>query len=260
MTWTTLPRSEVGPLAAHAAGTGPRIVLLHGVGLRAEAWNGQIGALVRAGFKVIAPDMPGHGESPNLPDLRDLRSYADLAAACLDEPAVVVGHSMGAMIALDLVPRYPGRLRGVVALNAVYRRSAAAKERAAARVSALGGVTNPDSSQTLERWFGVAPSPERAACARWLNAVDPAGYKSAYAVFAREDGPPDAALRSLHVPALFMTGDAEPNSTPQMAHDMAALAPDGRAEIVAGAAHMMPMTHADAVSRSLVDFARECHS
>ena len=258
MTWTIRPRSEIGPLFAITAGQGPRVLLLHGVGLRAEAWNKQIDALVAGGFGVTAPDMPGHGATPARPDLSTLEGYADQVAACLDAPVVVIGHSMGAMIALDLGSRYPERVQGVVALNAVFRRSAAAKAAVMAHVAALDGQSLPDPTGPITRWFGDTPSAERSACDRWLRAVDPAGYKAAYSVFATEDGPPVEALEKLRIPALFVTGSLEVNSTPQMSRDMAALAPQGRATVIAGAAHMMPMTHSDAVNKILTEFMQEC--
>ena len=93
MTWTTRPRSKFGPLAAITAGEGPLVLLLHGVGLRAEAWGAQIDALVAAGFSVIAPDMLGHGGSDGPSE--SLSDFVAPLKALLDQPAVVVGHSMG---------------------------------------------------------------------------------------------------------------------------------------------------------------------
>lgn len=258
MTWTTRPRCKRGPQAAIVAGEGPRILLLHGVGLRAEAWGPQIDALRASGFSVIAPDMPGHGASPTAQRDMCLQDYSGRAALWLDEPTVVVGHSMGAMIALDLAARHPDRLLGVVALNAIFRRSVTARKAVAARVAALDGRNVADPSDTLVRWFGHEPSPERNACESWLRGCDPAGYKAAYSVFAQEDGPAVETLAGLHIPALFLTGSEEANSTPHMSRSMAAFVPDGRAGVIDGAAHMMPMTHADAVNRRLESFARGC--
>lgn len=260
MTWTIRPRSEIGTLSAITAGQGPKVLLLHGVGLQAEAWNKQIDALVARGFSVIAPDMPGHGASPVQSGLSTLDAYTDLVATCLDSPVVAVGHSMGAMIALDLCARYPERVRGVAALNAVFRRTAAAKAAVMARVAKLDVHSQPDPTGPILRWFGDALSAERSACDGWLRAVDPVGYKAAYSVFAAEDGPSVQALEALRIPALFVTGALEENSTPQMSRDMAALAAQGRAEVVAGAAHMMPMTHSDAVSQILTEFMPGCQA
>lgn len=256
MTWTTRQRSKVAGLTAIAAGQGDPVVLVHGVGLRAEAWNAQISALSER-FHVTAVDMPGHGDSALPSGSLALKDYTDAIAAAFDRPALVVGHSMGAMIALELALRYPHLVRGVAALNAVFERPSEAAHAVQARAAQLDGVSVADPSATLERWFGNAPSPERSACMDWLCNVDPAGYRAAYRVFAHENGPSRTALAALTCPALFMTGADEPNSTPAMSLAMAALAPQGRAEILPDAAHMMPMTHADQVTAELLDFAAE---
>lgn len=253
---TTLQRFDLGGLSYVTSGNGPLVVLIHGVGLRADAWRGQVDALSTE-FTVMAIDMPGHGASA-VPDVgMTLADYSDAIASALPEPALVVGHSMGAMIALDMASRYPDRVRAVVAMNAIYRRSVAARDAVVARVASLDGQAKTDPTATLERWFGSATSPERRACHSWLQEVDPTGYATAYRVFASEDGPSDAQLRSLPCPALFVTGSEEPNSTPAMSRDMAALAPHGRAIVIDDAAHMMPMTHAKQVNTALWEFAQE---
>jgi pimeloyl-ACP methyl ester carboxylesterase len=253
MTWTTRPRSEAGTLAAIAAGEGPTVLLIHGVGLRAEAWGAQIDALACV-YRVLAVDMPGHGESLRLPTPAMLADYTDAIAATLNAPAVVVGHSFGAMIALDLALRHPGRVAGVAALNAIYRRSETAKAAVRARAATLDGTSMADPTATLERWFGSVSSPERNACRDWLCSVDPVGYRTAYTVFADEDGPDDEGLRGLECPALFLTGEREPNSTPRMSEQMAALVHKGQAVVLADAAHMLPMTHAPQVNTMLMKF------
>ncbi len=257
MTWTTRPRSDLGTLAAIIAGEGPSILLIHGVGLRAEAWGAQIDGLSRS-CRVVAVDMPGHGSSAALPDTPDLADFTSALAPCLDGSTVVIGHSFGAMIALDLAVTHPKQVVGVAALNAIYRRAPEAYAAVLARARSLDGITVADPTPPLDRWFGPGPSPERAACKDWLLGVDQAGYKAAYDVFAREDGPADHALSALPCPALFMTGAEEPNSTPHMSQAMAALSPNGRAVVIAGAAHMMPMTHAGEINAQLATFIHEC--
>jgi pimeloyl-ACP methyl ester carboxylesterase len=253
MTWTTRPRSRAGPLAAITYGEGPVVLLIHGVGLRAEAWCAQIDDVSRA-CRVVAVDIPGHGQSSALPDTAELADFTDRIVAALDEPAIVVGHSFGAMIALDMAIRHKARVKGVVALNAVYRRDAAAQAAVIARANNLDGKMIADPTATLERWFGGEPSPESNACKDWLQTVDPVGYRKAYRIFAREDGPMEADLKTLDCPALFVTGEQEPNSTPAMSKNMAALVASGRAEIFANAAHMLPMTHAAQLSGLLTTF------
>lgn len=261
MTWTTQPRSRFGQIAAITKGVGPKVLLIHGVGLRAEAWAAQTDTLAE-NCHVMAVDMPGHGESIPLaldphgtgPGLAD---YTDAIAATLDEPALVIGHSFGAMIAMDLAIRHPEKVRAVAALNAIHQRDAESKAAVRARAESLDGVTVADPTSTLNRWFGSDPSAERDACHRWLCEVNARSYRDAYRVFASQDGPSEEALATLHCPALFLTGANEPNSTPEMSRSMATLAPRGRSEVLAGAAHMLPMTHATQVNAILKQFMQD---
>ncbi|MEM7318695.1 MAG: alpha/beta hydrolase [Pseudomonadota bacterium] len=252
MTWTTRQRSEIGGLAAIVAGTGPLIVLVHGVGLRADAWAPVIDCLSTS-HKVVAPDLPGHGASPFSSGLQTLTGYSEAIATLLSEPAIIVGHSLGAMIALDCATRFPERVTAVAALNAVFERSALARKSVQQRASSLDGQSVSDPGATLERWFGSAPSLAREACRDWLISVEPKGYQAAYSVFASENGPNRSVLASLNMPALFITGAKDPNSTPEMSRQMADLAPRGQAVIVSDAAHMMPMTHVEDTVEAIRD-------
>ena len=258
MIWTTRSRCDgPGGLAIWQEGSGPALVLIHGVGLRAEAWGAVMPALARR-FTVHAVDMPGHGDTAQ-GGAATLADYSRAISALIDTlagPVVVAGHSMGAMIALDLAAGMRDRIAGVAALNAIYRRDADAAAAVRARAAALDGKTAADPTTTLMRWFGADPSGADAeaaeACGGWLRAADPGGYRAAYSAFADADGPDEAALAALPIPALFMTGARDPNSTPAMTRAMAALAPRGRAVIVADAGHMMPMTHGAALARELI--------
>lgn len=259
MTSTTLRRSEIAGLAITETGTGRPMLLLHGVGLRSEAWQHQFDALAGCGH-VIAPDIPGHGLSPCPAGDMTLADYTAAIRRVLEElpgRALVIGHSMGAMIALSLASVVPEKVCAVAALNAVFERSAGAAQAVQARAAGLDGKTVPDPAATLQRWFGDDPSPERSACRRWLQEVDPAGYKKAYTAFALADAPTRASLAAIKSPARFITGALEPNSTPDMSRAMAGLTPCGQAIIVEGAAHMLPLTHPEVVNAALRELAQE---
>lgn len=255
LTWADRPRHQFGGLAAIVAGKGPLVLLLHGVGLRAEAWSPVIDALSDS-FHVVAPDMPGHGESPNDASVTTLADYTRAVAQILKQDAIVAGHSMGAMIALALAEHSPANVRAVLATNAIFERDAAAVEAVRKRANALDGVSAADPATTLARWFGDTSSYAANACREWLTSVDPRGYRAAYHVFASEDGPSRTNLTKLATPVEFITGADDPNSTPTMSRNMAALAPQGRARIVEGAAHMLPMTHPQSVVTAITRLAQ----
>jgi pimeloyl-ACP methyl ester carboxylesterase len=91
--------------------TGPRLVLLHGLGATAEVWTG-LGAVLdeRWPGPWLAPDLPGHGRSAALPAYTFAALADAVAAACGPlRDAVVVGHSLGGVLALTLAGRQPLR-------------------------------------------------------------------------------------------------------------------------------------------------------
>lgn len=262
MTWRIRPRSEApGALAWWRAGTGDPVVLVHGVGLRAEAWAAQVEGLAGA-YSLYALDLPGHGGSAALaqaPSLRDITDRVATAVASIGVPVCMAGHSLGALVALDFASRYSTLCRGVAALSAVFRRSPEAVEAVRSRARTIAPDRPADPEPTLRRWFGdCLDCAEAGACRRWLVDTNPAAYRAAYTVFAREDGPAGADLAGLCCPSLFMTGALDPNSTPRMSREMAGIAPHGRERILEGAAHMMPMTHAAQVTAALSEFLARC--
>lgn len=257
MIWKTRLRSKLDNLTAVTAGLGPSVMLLHGVGLNADSWGGQIDNLANY-FSVTALDMPGHGKSPGL-DLAkpELSDYVAAMQYHLKSPTVIVGHSMGAMIGLKLA--FDKKVLGVVALNAVYQRSPSAHDAVQKRAQDLQFTSIVDPKPTLERWFDDQASLEALMCHKWLSSVSIDGYRAAYTVFAQENGPSAQELSELKKPALFMTGDQEPNSTPNMSMQMAELCEFGDAIILEDAAHMMPMTHCEVVNKHLIEFISRCH-
>jgi len=259
MIWTTQPRSKPREgLNYVRAGDGPALVLIHGVGLRAEAWSAMLPYLAPH-YKVFAVDMPGHADS-DFAYSRALENYVEPIQKFvenLEGPVGLIGHSMGAMIALEIAASLPDKISGVAALNAIFRRSEAATKAVQNRAAQLDGATQIDPTSTLERWFGARPVGDMQkaaeACGAWLTAGDPRGYADAYHVFAHHDGPADALLAGLGCPALFLTGDGDLNSTPAMSEAMAKRAPNGTALSIQGAAHMAPMTHAAEVAAAILE-------
>ena len=180
------------------------------------------------------------------------------------QPAIVVGHSLGAMIALEFASRHRSEVRGVVAMSAVFERSAEAMSAVAARAAQL--QENPDSDSlneaTLTRWFGGSPAGEMhrltGRCREWLSSTNRAAYAAAYNVFAKSNGASRELLGALTMPSLFITGSDDPNSTPQMSKAMANIAPQGKAAIVEGARHMLQLTHAASVNALIAHFIQHC--
>lgn len=107
-----------GSVAWREAGSGPAMVLLHGIGSGSLSWAAQIDAFAGA-HRVLAWDAPGYGESAPLPQPTPLaadyaQALADFLARLGVNELVLVGHSLGAMVAAAWASRPSARLHALV--------------------------------------------------------------------------------------------------------------------------------------------------
>ncbi|MEU1275496.1 alpha/beta hydrolase [Streptomyces sp. NPDC005799] len=135
---------------------GETLLLVHGGTCDSHDWSAQIGAF-SARHRVIAPDLRGHGRSSGLTGGMRPRDFAADLAELLQgidaPPVVVVGHSMGAVVASVLAVEYPSLVRAVVAVEPGYGFEAQFAPQLAAAfsvpdpvgsaVAVLGGLENP---------------------------------------------------------------------------------------------------------------------
>ncbi|MEU6372091.1 alpha/beta hydrolase [Streptomyces sp. NPDC046909] len=135
---------------------GETLLLVHGGGCDSHDWSAQIGAFA-ARHRVIAPDLRGHGRSTGLTGGMRPRELAADLAELLDGidagPVVVIGHSMGAVVASVLAVEHPSLVRAVVAVDPGYGFEAEFAPQLAAAfrvpdpvgtaVAVLGGLENP---------------------------------------------------------------------------------------------------------------------
>lgn len=112
---------ETDRLVSYAGGSGQPLIFLHGVGNRGSLWFEVAPAFVGS-YRVIVPDLPGHGESaPADGDLFMATVVAGAERVLVDAtakgPAIVVGNSMGAWLAALLAHRHPERVARIVLVN-----------------------------------------------------------------------------------------------------------------------------------------------
>lgn len=154
---------ELGTLRLRylTGGAGDPVLLLHGLAGAAANWAELLPAAVDR-YRVLAPDLPGHGRSGRLAARADMTAFADVAAQLLEResaaPALVVGHSFGGLVALRLAHRRPDLVRGLLLVAPAGIRSGA---RAARAVILASGFVRP------ARW--VAPFRHRYADRAWYR-------------------------------------------------------------------------------------------
>ena len=102
-------------------GDGPPLILVHGLGGAASNWT-ELAPLLLRQYRLLVPDLPGHGASTALPAVSGLQPYADRVARVAELegmlPAPVVGHSLGGMVVLRLALRRPDDVEAVVLAGA----------------------------------------------------------------------------------------------------------------------------------------------
>lgn len=233
----------------------------------AGAWSG---LAERLGDRVTltAFDLPGHGRSPELPagtDFGDLATaWAGQVAADLPQPLDVIGHSFGAVVALRLALERPGLVRSLTLIEptlfAVAAHTPEAAEfaagstgfeaaidagdfdRAARLFTADWGAGQPwESLPELQRHYIAARMP-------LIRAGEPTLIEDRAGLVAGD------RLERLHLPVLLIGGSASPPISGAVLAALAARLPDARRVEVAGAAHMVPITHPGPVAEALAGF------
>lgn len=192
-----------------------------------------------------------------------LATFADALADIvggLDSAPVVVGFSMGAMVAQRFALDRPGALRGLVLMNAVFDRDEGQRGAILQRLAAVerhGPAGMADSA--IERWFTEGfrkVSPELVEpVRRRLLANDPAAYLAAYRVFAMADSELAREAARIACPTLALTAEHDINSTPAMSRALAQAIPDARALVLDGLAHGAPIEAPERVADAIFDFA-----
>lgn len=98
-------------------GSGPPLILVHGLGGAASNWTELAPALAER-YRLLVPDLPGHGGSTALPGVSGLEPFADRVGLVAERegmfPAPVVGHSLGGVIVLRLALRRPADVQAIV--------------------------------------------------------------------------------------------------------------------------------------------------
>jgi pimeloyl-ACP methyl ester carboxylesterase len=200
-------------LAFRESGTGPALVLLHGIGSSSLSWQYQLESL-SADRRVIAWDMPGYGESEFVP-LDEASDYARLLGEFLDVAGVgncdLVGHSLGALIAASFARLQPHRVRRLILVDPAIGHGSLPAAESAARLAARLGTLRELGPVGLAEWraaslvsSSVAPQIlEKVKAA--MRTVRAEGYEQASYMLSRADIFAD--LAAIDCPVLVIQGE-----------------------------------------------------
>ncbi len=247
-------------LDPHPTGS-PAVLLLHGLGANGSMWALQFNDLIAAGYRPIAPDAPGFGDSPY--DGRGWnfrRVAADLAALLRERetgPAYVVGLSMGGVIAQQFALDYPDLVRKLVLVSTftVLRPSSLSQWLYFfQRLVVVHLVGLEQQSRIVARRVFPAPEQEalREMAAAQIARADPRAYRAAMRYLGLFDS--RRRLKEIHVPTLVITGERDTTVFPARQKMLADGIPGARQVILPGGGHAVAIDQAEAFNRELLGF------
>ncbi len=221
----------------------------------------QVARLLSPDYRLLAPDLGGFGGAPAPPHGFSVAAYADAVAGFIEaeNPGryVLVGHSMGGKIALELAARQPAGLAGVVLLSP----SPPGPE----------PMTDEDRQASLQAWGKPAEAektvrkitarPLLAAATRQIVADNLASSRAAWEAWLLRGSREDISARMVlvEVPCALIAGDQDAVLSPSVhgLETLPLLPPDTPLELIAGAGHLLPYEAPEEVAALLRQFAQE---
>lgn len=243
-------------------GSGPALILLHGMAADAEGWRLQLEAF-SATHRVIALDLPGYGRSARLSQMKFTalaRWLHDFLSERRLEQPILVGHSFGGMIVQEYVATFPGRARAMI----LYATSPAfgPKDGKWQRAFIRSRLQPLDDGKSMEEMapdmirglVGSGARSEGIERAREAAAAVPEDTFRA-AVHCLADFDRRDALGRIGVPCLVLAGSEDTNAPPEMMARMATRIPTAQFVSLPGLGHLAhledPESFNDALQRFL---------
>lgn len=241
-------------------GAGPAVLMLHDADGGHLTFAPQVETLASVGYRAVAWDMPGYGRSAPI----DPYSFKGLAGSCMAlidalqcGTVTLVGHGLGAMLALEVAVRHPARVRRLVLCAGGPPLDAqAVRDWVAPREQALEeGLDMEALAQRLvPRFIGSGALPEGVRLATHAMAqVYPGAYRRALEALPRFDRHA-AALAHLHMPVLLVSGAADRCTPPDALQALAQVLPDARHVRLPHVGHWPQLEDPDGFDGALLDF------
>jgi len=267
---------DAGVLYTIARGEGPPIVMAHGVSLSSRVWAKQFEAFPEEGFRAVAFDARGHGESRSGSTGHSVENLAADLAAVLEtldlHDAVLVGHSMGGMAVQAFAVHHPAvlraRVRGLVLMSTASRMIVSdvsvlrgAAERVVGWVPDTGAVMRRRNLGFLLARIGFGDDPAAShveATRQMLAACSRETIREASRGLLSLDLSEE--IRAIRLPTLVLVGTADALTPPRDSHQIAEAIPGSELVEFPGAGHMLMYERTAEVDRLIVDFARSCTS
>lgn len=256
---------------------GPVVVCLHGIPSSAELWRDVLGVLSDGGWQAIAPDLLGYGEtiSPDDEEL-SLEASTNVIAtwlATMDEPAWIVGHDLGGIVAQHLATQHPELVSRLSLVNSPHADNwpvtpvkvmrALAKAGMLARLLRSPLAPDPYTKRSLRRAVADPDVLGSGTAERVFTSLGELSPRNARA-FQRHVGSLDPGpaivtagqLRNLTVPTQLVWGLQDPYQPWEPnGQRLAALLSEPRIDLMEDAGHFVQLDAPRRLAEHLLDFA-----
>ncbi|RLB01636.1 MAG: hypothetical protein DRG59_13870 [Deltaproteobacteria bacterium] len=230
-------------------GEGDPVVFVHGAGNRGEVWSKLFGIL-RNHCRIIALDLPGHGESSCI-QIKSVDDYTSEVLAFLDkmelENATLVGHSMGGAITIKAVPATDRITKGVLVGTG---------QELKVNPKLLDGLKTDflQWAHTMAKWSFLKGAPEEViknAAEMMIEAGKEVLYNDMYACSTYSG---TEALKNFNKPALIVCGEKDVMTPPDLSRELEEKIPNSKLELIPGAGHMVHQEQPEALASAILSF------
>lgn len=235
----------------------PAVVFLHGAGFDRTAWRLQTRWFAHHGRSVLAVDFPAHGRSEG-PALDSIAAMADWTARLIEtaglKQAALVGHSMGALVALDCAARHPDKVRALALCGVAVDMPVHPEMLESAKANTL-------KVQELMTFWGIGNALHKGGMVSpglWLRRESLAVlagnrpdviHSDLAACNAYKDAPQRAA--AVTCPTVLVLGDGDLMTPAGKGKALAAALPGAKTVVVANSGHFMMVERPDETLEAL---------
>jgi 3-oxoadipate enol-lactonase len=252
-------------LAYTDTGLGAPVVLLHGYPFNRSLWNEQVGALSNS-YRVITPDLRGHGESDAVQGAATMNRMAQDVAELLDHlqisRAVIGGLSMGGYVALAFYKQFPSRVRALVLADTRAQadteegKQTRSQQAEKALAEGMAGIADAMLPKLLTP-DTVSKRPEVVKRVRdMMLKTKPEGAAGALLGMAEREDQTELLSR-ITCPALILVGQDDPITPVQDSEKMNRDIRGSRLVVIENAAHVSNLERTEQFNEELTKFLKQ---
>jgi len=233
------------------------IVFVHGVGLTYEIWQPQLDFF--KDYSNLSYDILGHGKSSLTKQNISFNDFSDQLIELINELKIekihLVGFSIGSLVARNFATRYGERLRSLILLGSIYKRSEQQQKIVNERFNQAKKELQL-SRQALKRWFSdkyLKNNPDiYEKISSILSKNNMANFLKVYELFVKHKN--DEDFEKIQTKTLVMTGEHDIGSTIEMSQELNSIIENSELKIVKDGKHLCGIECADEVNLIIKNF------